>query len=98
MSPKRRLEDQSEVETGLGSMGRIRLIRILTEHPNQQYTKYTLAKTTGLNSKEIRRQIQTLVDLGWVKEFSPEPKTYTANMENRIVKLAAEFFHRLKLG
>ena len=98
MSPKRRVEDRSEVETGLGSMGRIRLIRILTEHPNQQYTKYTLARTTGLNSKEVGRQIQTLVDLGWVKEFSDEPKTYTANMGNRVVKLTAEFFHKLKIG
>lgn len=79
-------------------MGRIRILRYLTEHPNHQYTKYTLNRKTGLNSKEVQRQIQTLVDLGWVVEFPHEPKTYRANMEKRAVKLAAEFFHKLKFA
>lgn len=86
-----------EVENGLGSAGRIRILRILTEHPNRQYTKYALKRKTGLNSRELQRQIQMLVEIGWVKEYPHEPRTYKANLKKTPVKLVAEFFRRLKI-
>lgn len=85
-----------EVENGLGSAGRIRILRILTEHPNRQYTKYALKRKTGLSAKELQRQIQMLVEIGWVKEYPHEPKTYKANLKRIPVKVVAEFFRRLK--
>lgn len=86
-----------EVESGLGSAGRIRILRILTEHPYRQYTKYALKRRTGLNSRELQRQIRMLVEIGWVNEYPHEPKTYRANLKKTPVKLVAEFFRRLKM-
>jgi DNA-binding transcriptional ArsR family regulator len=84
-----------EIEEGLGSRGRIRILHYLLEHSKQQFSKYVLRNNTGLTSKETSRQIQTLVKLGWVKEFSIRPKTYSANIENPIVKLISDFFYNL---
>jgi Fic family protein len=86
-----------EIEDGLGSRGRIRILRYLLEHSKQQHSKYVLRNKTGLTSKEASRQIQKLVKLGWVKEFSIQPKIYRANIENPTVKLISDFFYNLKL-
>jgi len=96
MSPKTRREVWSEVENGLGSAGRIKILRYLIEHPNRQYTKYGLREPTGLESREIERQIGLLVDMGWVKEFPHIPRTYKIIMEDEIVKQVAEFFQKLR--
>ena len=95
MSLKRKMDLWSEAEAGLGSAGRIRILRHLIEHPNRQYTNYGLRMPTGLASDEISRQMQILVDLGWVEEFAREPRTYKVNMENEVVERIAEFFHKL---
>ena len=96
MSRKKRREVWSEVEDGLGSAGRLKILRYLTEHSNRQYTKYSLACSTGLTSREMQRQIEILVALGWVKEFPHEPKTYKILMEDEVVTQVAEFFRNLR--
>jgi len=97
MSLKKKRDVWAEVETGLGSSGRIKILRYLIQHSSRQYTKYSLRRPTGLKTEEISRQIQTLVELGWVKEFPIEPKTYGINMEDDVVKIISDFFQKLKL-
>jgi len=92
----RKSEFWDEVENALGSVGRLRILRVLTEHPHRQYTKYTLKRKTGLSSKELERQIRTLIEIGWVEEYPHRPRTYRANLKKTPVKLAAEFLRRLK--
>ncbi len=84
-----------EVEEGLGSVGKIRILREMIFRPEEHFTKYMLERATGLKPKDVRKILQTLVDLGWVVENPCDPKTYRINMENGRVKFLAELFHKL---
>ena len=84
-----------EVEEGLGSVGKIRILNALISRPEECFTKYMLEKATSLKPLDIRRCLKTLVELGWVLEYQCDPKTYRINMENRTARLVAELFKRL---
>lgn len=85
-----------DVEAGLGSPGRIRILRALLKKPGECFTKYALERLTGLKPVDIRRDLSVLVGLGWVKENPYDPKTYEINMDNEVVKVIADFFRRLQ--
>jgi len=85
-----------EFEEGLGGVGKIRILRLMIGRPEEYFTKYMLEKATGLKPLDIRRSLKALVELGWVKEYQCDPKTYRANMENENVKAVAELFRKLK--
>jgi DNA-binding IclR family transcriptional regulator len=84
-----------ELEKGLGSVGKIRILREMAEKHDEYFTKYALEKATGLKPIHVRRCLKALVELGWVKEFPCDPKTYRINMENGTVKIVAQLFRRL---
>ncbi|RLI36975.1 hypothetical protein DRO55_02355 [Candidatus Bathyarchaeota archaeon] len=96
MSLERKRKVWAEVEAGLGSSGRIKILKYLIEHPNTQFTRYRLRRPTGLSTEEVSRNIQILVKLGWVKEFPHEPKTYQINLDNEIVRIISDFFKNLR--
>jgi len=85
-----------EFEEGLGGVGKIRILRLMIERPEKYFTKYMLEKATGLKPLDVRRSLKTLVELGWVKKYQCDPKTYRVNMENENVKAVAELFRKLK--
>jgi len=84
-----------DVEVGLGSPGRIRILRIMVKRPGECFTKYALERLTGLKPIDVRRDLRVLVGLGWVKENPYNPRTYEANMDNEVVKIIADFFRKL---
>jgi hypothetical protein len=57
-----------DIEVGLGSPGRIRILRIMVKRPGECFTKYVLERLTGLKPVDVRRDLRVLVGLGWVKE------------------------------
>ena len=85
-----------EIERGLGSVGRLRMLRSMVENPNRYFTKYALERETGLKPTDVRSNLEILTELGWVKEYDYDPKTYKINMENEIVKLIADLFQKIK--
>ncbi|MFQ6065395.1 MAG: hypothetical protein ACE5L6_07965 [Candidatus Bathyarchaeia archaeon] len=85
-----------QIEAGLGSVGKIRIMRIMFEKPNQVFTKYGLEKDTGLKPVDVRSDLKTLIEIGWVKEHQYDPKTYEVNMENPVVKHLYDFFKRIR--
>ena len=96
MSLRKKWDVWAEVEKGLGSSGRIKILRYLIEHPTRQFTRYSLRRSTGLSTEELTRHLQVLVELGWIRQFPHEPKTYQINMENRVVKVIIKFFWDLR--
>ncbi|MBS7635248.1 MarR family transcriptional regulator [Candidatus Bathyarchaeota archaeon] len=84
-----------DVEAGLGSPGRIRILRVLLRKPGERFTRYALERLTGLKPVDVRRNLSVLVSLGWVRENPYDPRTYEVNMDNDVVKIIAEFFRRL---
>jgi Fic family protein len=95
MKGKASKSDWEEAEEGLGSVGKIRILRQMVDRPEEYFTKYSLEKATGLKPVDVRRCLKALVELGWVKEYPCDPKTYRINMENETVKIVAELFKRL---
>ncbi|MBS7653468.1 MAG: helix-turn-helix domain-containing protein [Candidatus Bathyarchaeia archaeon] len=85
-----------ELELGLGCGKGFRVLLHLILNPNKAFTKYSLAKLTGLRTPSVDRRLKTLVDLGWVKENKFKPKTYEINLENEIVRELMGFLNKMR--
>ncbi|MEM1507685.1 MAG: hypothetical protein QW294_04195 [Candidatus Bathyarchaeia archaeon] len=94
---KKRIENiWEELELGLGGGKKLRVLIHLALNPDRAFTKYALAKYTGLRTPSVDRRLKILVDLGWVKENRFKPKTYQINTENEAVKALLEFLAAIK--
>jgi predicted transcriptional regulator len=92
------LEDKKAaevVEAGLGSIGRIKILKILSRN-REPLTKYAIAKQTGLRHKDLVANLRILVGIGWVEELQTRPIKYKVNMENEIVSSLVEFFYKAR--
>ena len=83
------------VESGLGTRGRLRILRVLAEKPNQLFTKYGIEKETGLRSSELKSDLSVLLKLGWIKEHAYTPMKYQINTSSDAVRALMELFRRL---
>lgn len=79
------------VETGLGSIGKIKIIRALAEE-GKMATIYLLHKKTGLKREDIKNNLDDLVQIGWVKQQKYASVTYSLNSENEHVLRVVQFF------
>jgi len=77
---KLKSREWQKIEQALSSKGRLRILKKLAE--NGPSTKYALQKYTGLKPRELKRQLNKLVETGLVQETSYKPKKYTINTEN----------------
>ena len=84
------------IEKGLGSIGKLKILRVMLEKPEKTFTKYGLEKTTGLKPVNVRTDLQTLVKLKWVEEYPYKPRTYKINLKNRVIEHLSEFFRKVK--
>jgi len=96
MESSQRVIGWKEVEAGLGSLGKLRILRAMIENSNKHFTRYSLERKTGLKPVDVRNNLKILVDLEWIKEYAYDPKTYIVNMENEAVRLVAEFFRKIR--
>jgi DNA-binding transcriptional ArsR family regulator len=92
-----RVEDEREIrkkiEKGLGSKGRLRILRELAKRSTM--TKYALERKTGLSSICVRADLRSLVEIGWVREFPYRIRKYQINMDDKIVKETIDYFRRV---
>lgn len=79
------------VEAGLGSIGKIKIIRALAEE-GKMATIYLLHKKTGLKREDIKNNLDDLVQIGWVKQQKYASVTYSLNNENEQVSRVVQFF------
>lgn len=86
-----------ELELGLGCGRGFRVLLNLVLNPNKAFTKYSLAKVTGLRTPSIDRRLKILVELGWVRVNEFKPKTYQINLENQMVKHLMLFFQQISV-
>ena len=78
------------IETGLGSIGKIKIIRALAEE-NKLATVYVLHKKTSLKREDIKKNLDDLVKIGWVTQTKYANVMYGINRENRYVSRLIEF-------
>ncbi len=96
MEISRRRVGWKEIEIGLGSVGRLKILKEMIEKPDEYFTKYSLERKTGLKPVDVRNNLKILTDLNWIKEYGYDPKTYKVNMENEAVMLITEFFRKIR--
>jgi predicted HTH transcriptional regulator len=84
-------EDKNIVEVGIGTLGKIKIIRALTEE-SKMVTIYVLHKRTGLKREDIKRNLADLIRIGWVKEKKIANTMYYLNRENEYLKNLITFF------
>lgn len=80
------------VEQGLGSIGKIKILRALSEE-KKLMTIYALHKKTHLKREDIKRNLAELVKIEWVKEQRMGNSVYSINRENKYVEKLVLFFY-----
>jgi hypothetical protein len=86
------LNTDEELEAGLGSIGKLRIMRALARRKDEAYTKYALERATGLKPVDMRNDLKTLTQINWVKEHPYRPKKYRINTDNPTVSHLIDFF------
>ena len=85
------MDNKEIIETGLGSIGKIRIMKALAEE-NKIATIYTIHKRTHLKREDIKRNLKDLMKIGWIKETKLIHTMYSINRENTFVGDLMSFF------
>ena len=79
------------IEIGLGSIGKVKIIKALAEE-GKMITIYTLHKKTHLKRDDIKRNLDDLMKIGWVNQSKLANVMYSVNRENDYVNRLIVFF------
>lgn len=88
------MENKESVETGIGSLGKIRIIKALAEE-SKFATIYLLHKKTHLKRDDIKKSLDDLVRIGWVRQNRYANVMYSINPDNRPVTLFIEYLKQV---
>jgi len=80
------------IEQGLGSIGKIKILRALSEE-KKLVTIYALHKKTHLKREDIKRNLAELVKIEWVIEQKIGNSVYSINRENMYIQKLVLFFY-----
>jgi DNA-binding transcriptional ArsR family regulator len=86
------INSKQVIETGLGSIGKIKIMKALAEE-NKLATIYVLHKKTHLKREDIKNNISDLVKIGWVTESKYANVMYGINRDNKYVSELLQFFN-----
>lgn len=82
------------VEQGLGSIGKIKILRALAEE-RKLLTVYGLHKKTHLKREDIKRNLAELIKIEWVIEQKISNSLYSINRENKYMERLVLFFYEI---
>jgi DNA-binding IclR family transcriptional regulator len=85
------LNAKDTIEKGLGSLGKIKLVKALAEE-DKMMTIYSLHKKTHLKREDIKRNLGDLVEIDWVIEEKLANVLYRLNRQNENVQHLLTFF------
>lgn len=88
------LKANEELEAGLGSVGKLRIMRVLASRKEEAYTKYALERITGLKPADVRNDLKALTLIKWIKEYPYVPRKYKINVDHPTVTFLIEFFRK----
>jgi DNA-binding IclR family transcriptional regulator len=83
------------IEKGLGGLGKIKLIKALAEE-DRLMTIYSLHKKTHLKREDIKRNLNDLIEIQWVKEEKLANTLYRLNRQNENVQHLLTFFKNVE--
>ncbi len=82
------------VEQGLGSIGKIKILRALADE-KKLLTVYGLHKKTHLKREDIKRNLAELIKIEWVIEQKISNSLYSINRENKYMQRLVLFFYEI---
>ncbi|MGI0037377.1 MAG: hypothetical protein ACRD99_03370 [Nitrososphaera sp.] len=88
------MKDKEDVETGIGSLGKIKIIKALAEE-SKLATIYLLHKKTHLKRDDIKKNLDDLVRIGWVRQNKYANVMYSINPGNRPVSLFIDYLKQV---
>jgi hypothetical protein len=89
-------EIEDKVDRGLGSVGKLKILRLLISRPHHAFTRYELGKKIPIDLVSIRNDINVLMDINWVTEFKVQHLSkYSINLANPIINKLIEFFRQI---
>lgn len=83
------------IEKGLGSLGKIKLVKALAEE-DRMMTIYSLHKKTHLKRDDIKRNLKDLVEIDWVIEEKLANVLYRLNRQNENIQHLLTFFKNVE--
>jgi DNA-binding IclR family transcriptional regulator len=89
------LNAKDTIEKGLGSLGKIKLVKALAEE-DRMMTIYSLHKKTHLKRDDIKRNLKDLVEIEWVIEEKLANILYRLNRQNENVQHLLTFFRNVE--
>jgi DNA-binding IclR family transcriptional regulator len=89
------LNAKDTIEKGLGSLGKIKLVKALAEE-DRMMTIYSLHKKTHLKRDDIKRNLKDLVEIEWVIEEKLANVLYRLNRQNENVQHLLTFFKNVE--
>lgn len=72
------------IEVGIGSLGKVKIIRALAEE-SKMSTVYLLHKKTHLKREDIKNNLDDLIRIGWVRQSRYANTVYSINRDNQLV-------------
>ncbi len=82
------------MEKGLGSKGKLRIIRELARRPEILVTKYALGRKTRLKPMDVKADLKSLIEIGWVIEHHFKITKYQLNLDDVILKETIEYMRK----
>lgn len=89
------MNTKDTIEKGLGSLGKIKLVKALAEE-DRMMTIYSLHKKTHLKREDIKRNLSDLVEIEWVIEEKLANILYRLNRQNENVQHLLTFFKNVE--
>jgi DNA-binding transcriptional ArsR family regulator len=86
------MNNKEIIEIGLGSIGKIKIMKALAEE-NKLATIYVLHKKTHLKREDIKKNILDLLKIGWVTQSKYANVMYGLNRDNDYVRELIDFFN-----
>jgi hypothetical protein len=89
-----RRTSKETIEQGLGTLGKIKILKSLAEN-GRMLTIYVLHNKTRLKREDIKRNLNDLMEIGWVKETRMANKMYALDLQNEYVIQIVSFFRNV---
>ncbi len=80
------------IENGLGSIGKVKIVKALAEE-NKMATIYLLQKKTHLKRDDIKKNLDDLVSIGWVVQSRYANTMYSINKGNHYVTRLLDYMN-----
>lgn len=86
-----------EIEQGIGSIGKLKILRLLLSDPSHAFTRYEIGKKVANDPVSIRNDLATLTQLNWITHYKIQHlDKYSINLDHETVKALSDFFNAVR--